>query len=53
MEGLQKAEAEAYAAKLEADRKISECSLTWYSIWTEYLKTKERLSTFAIKINKA
>ena len=44
MEGLQQAEALAYAAKLEAERKIAECSGTWYLIWQEYMKCKERLN---------
>lgn len=52
MEGLQIIEAKAYADKLEAERKISECGLTWYSVWKEYMKCKEKLADLTKQILK-
>lgn len=44
MDALQKYEADAYAAKLEAERKINECGGTWYAIYQEYMNVKEKLN---------
>ncbi len=44
MNKLQVHEAEAHKEKIAAERKIQECSATWYQIYKEYLSCREKLN---------